>query len=390
MIRITQLLEGTGTVSEVIKYRNTSEVPSRLLAFTDQRRPVVFWNITKRCNLSCTHCYIDAGAPGGNELSREEGQDFLEDLSRMRVPLLMFSGGEPLVHVDFWEYAAFARDRGLKTALSTNGTLITPDVANRLRDLGIEYVGISLDGADAGTHDAIRQQPGSYHRAVQGLRNCIMAGLSTGVRITVTRDNCGEVVRLLDQTREMGVPRFCVYWLVPSGRGGDVYDRQITPAETVRILDALLKKASELHGEGMEILTVDAPQDGIYLLHQMKEMSHPEYNQCLNLLRCRGDSCSAGDRVANVDPYGDVYPCQFMQREELRIGSLRTRKFSDLWNDPENPILIALRHKVNRLKGACGSCIHKELCGGGCRIRAYAQSGDLWAEDPLCSFAIRK
>ena len=386
MIRITQLLQGTGTVSDVLKYRKRAPhgVPSRLVAFTETRRPVVFWNITRRCNLACAHCYIDAGAEGDRELSLEEGRGFIADLAKMKAPLLMFTGGEPLVREDFWELAAFARECGIKTALSTNGTLITPEIAARIKERGIEYVGISLDGAEEITHDTIRNQPGSFRKAVRGLQICAEAGIRTGIRVTITRDNSREVARLIELTRELKVPRFCAYWLVPSGRGKEMYQKQIEPTEALRIFDTLYQKASEMDGEQMEILTVDAPQDGIYLLHKMKETGNPEYEHALTLLRYMGDSCSAGDRVANVDPAGNVYPCQFMQREDLKIGSIRERKFSEIWNDTDNPLLTAFRNKANLLKGKCATCAYKEICGGGCRIRAYTRGGDLWAEDPLC------
>ncbi len=394
MIRITQLLNGTGTVGTALKYRYVEphEVPRPVLAFTETRRPVVFWNMTRKCNLSCTHCYIDAGpdaidrSPQG-ELSTEEAKAFIADLATIKVPLLMFSGGEPLVRPDFWELAEFAKACGLTTAMSTNGTLITRKVAERIRESGIEYVGVSLDGATGGTHDAIRNKPGCFDTSVQALKYCRDAGIKTGIRITVTKDNIDEVAPLIDLAHELKVPRFCVYWLVPSGRGGGMYDKQITVNESSRIFDILFQRAEELKGEGIEFLTVDAPQDGIRLLNKLKESGSGEFENALTLLRCTGDSCSAGDRVANVDPSGTIYPCQFMQREEFRIGNVREQKFSRIWTNAENPVLRAFRQKKSLLTGKCGSCGYKDLCGGGCRIRAYAHYGDLWADDPLCPYS---
>ncbi|MCK9298854.1 MAG: radical SAM protein, partial [Methanoculleus sp.] len=168
MNRITRYLHAAGTVSEVLRHRAAERTPSGVLAFSDIRWPVVFWNITNRCNLLCSHCYIRAG-PGQereNELTTKEGLHLIDDLAAMRVPLLLFSGGEPLIREDFWELAGHAKERGLVTALSTNGTLITPAVARRLRDTGVEYAGVSLDGATAETHDGMRNVPGSFQRAV--------------------------------------------------------------------------------------------------------------------------------------------------------------------------------------------------------------------------------
>ena len=393
MIRITQLVHGKGTVSDALKYRKKPphQVPSRLLAFAETRRPVVFWNITGMCNLACAHCYISAGTVGHNnsrsrELSTEEAKAFIEDLAQMKIPLLLFTGGEPLMRRDFWELTNHATAHGLKTALSTNGTLITHDVAARIKESGIEYVGISLDGATEETHDRIRNQPGCFKKAVQALRNCADIGLKAGIRVTLTRDNYEEIGRLLELSQELQVPRFCVYWLVPSGRGREIYDRQLSPLEAYRIFELLYQRACELDPEQMEILTVDAPQDGIYLLERLKEEGNPEYENALRLLQYTGDSCSAGDRVANVDPSGNVYPCQFAQMDEFKIGNVRERRFSELWKDATNPVLKAFREKTKFLRGKCGSCVYKELCGGGCRIRAFARYGDIWAEDPLCNY----
>ncbi len=388
MIRITQLVHGKGTVSDALKYRRKppDQVPSRLLAFAETRRPVIFWNVTNKCNLACTHCYITAG-PGvdsSHELSLAEAKAFIADLAEMSIPLLLFSGGEPLMRKDFWELAAYATEKGLKTALSTNGTLITKEVAAKIKAAGIEYAGVSLDGANEKTHDAMRNQPGCFKKALQALKNCAEIELKAGIRVTVTRTNYREIGRLLDLSLELNVPRFCVYWLVPSGRGREIYDIQLEPEETARILDLLYQRARDLDPDKMEILTVDAPHDGILLLNKLKEDDSPEYDNALKLLQYTGDSCSAGDRVANVDPTGNVYPCQFAQLDEFKIGNIRERKFSELWNDPDNPVLLRFREKTKYLKGKCGYCEYKDLCGGGCRIRAYAQYGDIWAEDPLC------
>ena len=389
MIRLTRLLHGTGTVSEAIKYRKASpyQVPSRILAFTETRRPVVFWNTTNKCNLSCAHCYISAGPDKQrpDELSSDEAKAFIDDLARIKVPLLMFTGGEPLVRDDFWEILSYATSKAMKTAVSTNGTLITKNVAKKLQDLGVEYVGISLDGAHEETHDNIRNQSGSFKKVIHALKNCVDIDLKCGIRVTTTRDNYTEIPELIELTIKLGVPRFCLYWLVPSGRGREMYlKKQLDQKEITQILDILYNKAKELNPEKLEILTVDAPQDGIYLLNKMREENHPEYENAFKLLSFTGDSCSAGDRVANVDPAGNVYPCQFAQMEKFKIGNIREHKFSEIWNDPVNPILKEFRNKKKLLKDKCGECASKDLCGGGCRIRAYMEFGDIWSQDPFC------
>jgi Fe-coproporphyrin III synthase len=389
MNRITQFVHGKGTVSELLRHRREPRqpVPSGLLAFTELRRPVVFWNMTGRCNLLCSHCYMEAGpeARREDELTTEEAKALIDDLAGLRVPLLLFSGGEPLVRDDFWDLARYAAEKDLTTALSTNGTLITPEVARNLKDVGVEYAGVSLDGASPETHDRMRGVPGSFERALRGLENCVAVGLKCGVRVTVTRENHTEISDLIDLALAAGVPRFCVYWLVPSGRGRELRAAgRLRPAEIREVLDLLYRRARSLDPGVMEFLTVDAPQDAVYLLSTLRREDAPAYASMCTLLEHSGVGCSAGDRVANIDPSGNVYPCQFAQLEELRIGNIRERRFGDLWNDPLNPVLSLFRTKNERVGGTCGGCSYREICGGGCRVRAFAEDGDLWAEDPLC------
>jgi len=387
MNRITSYVHAAGTVSEALRHRAGDRPPSRMLAFSDIRRPVVFWNITNRCNLRCSHCYIRAG-PGQqreDELTTKEGLGLIDDLAGMHVPLLLFSGGEPLLRDDFWDLAGHAKERGLTTALSTNGTLITPAVARRLCDAGVEYVGVSLDGATAETHDRMRNVPGSFDLALSALRNCRSAGLKCGVRVTATQENYTEIPDLIDLSLDAGAERFCVYWLVPSGRGREGYDAlQLRSHEIAGLLDLLFEKAHDVDPAAMEFLTVDAPQDTIYLLKKLQEEDLPRYESMCTLLARAGVGCSAGDRVANIDPSGTVYPCQFAQTDELRVGSIRERPFGAIWNDPENPVLSNFRRKKDLVGGACGRCSYRDTCGGGCRVRALFESGDLRGEDPLC------
>jgi len=391
MIRFTRLLHGKGTVSQAIKHRHSAptDAPTEVLAFTETRRPVIFWNITNKCNLSCHHCYINAGpdAMRENELTTEESKAFIDDVAEMGVPLLLFTGGEPLIRPDFWELASHAKGKGLRTVISTNGTLITKDVAKRLQDIGIQYVGVSLDGADPATHDAIRNQKGAYEGAIQALKNCVEIGLKSGIRVTAHKSNFKEIPEMLEMALDLGVPRFCLYWLVPSGRGIEGYlENQLNKDEIEETLDYLYTKARDLDPEVIEILTVDAPQDGIYLLNRMKEENHPEYENAYKLLSMTGDSCSAGDRVANVDPVGNVYPCQFSQRPDYCVGNIRETTFGEMWNDPENDILNKFRAKKDNLNGICKACSNMDLCGGGCRIRGLNQHGEIWAEDSFCEF----
>ena len=389
MNRITQCMHGRGTVSGVMKHRHKPQcdVPSSLLAFTGMYRPVVFWNLTDRCNLACTHCYSKSG-PGRTtegELTTAEAFDVIDDLADMGVPLILFTGGEPLMRADIWELATHARSRGLKMALSTNGTLITPDIAHRIKKSGIEYAGISMDGAKAETHDRFRNSPGAFEQTIRAFAACKEAGLRCGVRVTLTKENCRELESLVDLALSLSASRFCLYWLVPTGRGSDSYARlQLNRAEVVEALDVLYRKAKETDPAAMEFLTVDAPQDCIHLLASMEKDGSEDLADAKGLLESLKGGCSAGTRVANIDTQGNVYPCQFARADEFLVGNVRDRPFSRIWADGKNLVLSRFREKEARFGGRCGICTYRDLCGGGCRVRAHAVDRDFLAEDPFC------
>jgi len=392
MNRITQCMHGRGTVSGVMKHRHKpqGDVPSTYLAFAGMYRPVVFWNITNRCNLACSHCYSRSG-PGRTtkgELSTTEALGVIDDLAHMGVPLILFTGGEPLMREDIWELARSARNRGLKMALSTNGTLITPEIAHRIKESGIEYAGISLDGATAATHDRFRNSSGAFEKTIAAFAACKTAGLRCGVRVTLTNDNCAELGALVDLSLSLGASRFCLYWLVPAGRGKEAYTRLQLDADAVTAaLDLLYRKAKETDPASMEFLTVDAPQDCVHLLASMERDSSEDLTDARSLLASLQGGCSAGTRVANIDAQGNVWPCQFARSPEFLAGNVRNRPFSAIWADTQNIALSLFRKKGAVFGGRCGSCAWRDLCGGGCRVRAHAAGGDFLAEDPFCFVA---
>lgn len=389
MNRITQCMHGRGTVSGVMHHRHKPQgnVPSNFLAFSGMYRPVVFWNITDRCNLSCTHCYNKSGPDRltAGELTTTEAISVIDDLADMGVPLILFSGGEPLMREDIWDLALHARSRGLKMALSTNGTLIKREVAGRIKECGIEYAGISLDGARAETHDRFRNLPGAFEQTIAGFAACREAGLRCGVRITLTKENCHELEEIVDLAISLGASRFCLYWLVPAGRGIDSYSRlQLDKTEVTDALSLLYKKAKETDPATMEFLTVDAPQDCIHLLASMEKDRSEDLADARKLLESLKGGCSAGTRVANIDAQGNIFPCQFARSPEFLVGNIRSQSFSKLWGDSHNPVLARFREKQARFKGRCLTCSHRDLCGGGCRVRAHAVDGDFFAQDPFC------
>jgi radical SAM protein with 4Fe4S-binding SPASM domain len=336
------------------------------------------WNLTKACNLSCQHCYMDASERARDEMTLEESVSLVDELADLKVPILIFTGGEPLLSRNFYALAFHAREVGLRTVISTNGTLITPEVARLLAEAKIQYVGVSLDSADPKKHDIFRGVAGAHARALEGLKNARDAGLKTGLRITLTRDNWQDVPALLSLALKENIPRFCLYHLVPTGRGAGIADRDVTPEQRRSVIRLLAQAAEELKDENIEILTTDSPMDGAFLMEILKD--DPRREDVRRLLSNAG-GCSTGVKVANINHRGDVHPCHFMP--QVIVGNVRERSFRDIWIDNPSQELLALRDAKSHLKGACGECDYLELCGG-CRQKAYYYNGDLLAEDPTC------
>lgn len=381
MIGCTKLLCGTATVSDVIKHSGQVDVPPQLLQFSDLNRPLVVWNTTNRCNLRCKHCYINAEDHNyEKELSTEEAKALIYDLAEMKAPVLLFSGGEPLIRHDIFELGRLAADQGLRPVISSNGTLINDDVARRIKAAGFQYVGISIDGAPA-THDEFRNKKGAFELALKGLRACANNGVKTGIRFTVNRYNQQDLPEIFNIIEAEKIPRFCMYHLVYAGRGQEMIQMDTSTEEKRSILDYVSKKTLELYNKGVEveILTTDNHADGIYLYNSIKANDPSRAEEVVHLLQMHG-GCSAGTKFANVDPQGNVHPCQFWQ--DYTVGNVRELPFSKIWTS-DDELMVKLREKDQHVKGKCGDCDYKKLCGG-CRIRARAVHGDLWAEDPAC------
>ncbi len=381
MIGVTKMVCGTATVSEVLTYgRDSSRVPARLIQFSQDDLPVTVWNVTGACNLECVHCYASATKrPGKGELTFEEGKELIDDLAEMKVPVLLFSGGEPLIRHDIFDLIRYASDSGIRCSISTNGTLITPEVAEKLKKSGAVYVGVSIDGLPD-TNDKFRGGKNAFNRAIEGLENAKEAGINTGIRFTVTRYNYGEVPEIIDLLIEKEIPRFCLYHLVPSGRAS--FKDDITPSERRALVDYLFQKTIELHDDGIntEILTVDNPADGVYIYLKLRELDPDLADSALQLLKYRGGD-NSGRKIADIDMYGNVHPNQFWW--DYTVGNIRERKFSEMWLSPDDELIIKLRNKSDYLRGEkCGRCRFKEICGG-FRLRAL-RAGDLWGDDPDC------
>lgn len=379
MIGLSKMVGGEITVSEKLTYGSREKIPKKLVEASKKPIPVTVWNTTSRCNLKCVHCYADAGEKKRGELTTEEALSFIDDLANIKVPVLLLSGGEPLMREDIFEIVEFAKSKGLYVSLSTNGTLIDDDTAKKLAELKVDYVGVSLDGLPE-TNDRFRGLKGAFERALQGIENAMDAGLLTGIRFTVTKFNLKEIPDVIDILLEHKVPRFCLYHLVPSGRAD--FEIDISFQERRELMDWLFNKALELRDsrEKIELLTTDNPADGVFFYLKLKELDEGLAEDAFEFLKYRGGD-SSGFRIADVDMFGNVHPNQFWF--DYTVGNIREKKFSEIWLNPEDELLVKLRNKLQYIRGErCGKCRFKEVCGG-FRLRAL-RAGDLWGDDPSC------
>lgn len=344
------------------------------------------WNITSRCNLNCQHCYFLAQqTKNRQELSYKEAERFIADLSLLKVPVLLFSGGEPLLREDIFELAKFARGKRIRTALSTNGTLITQETAKRIKETGFSYVGISLDGEEK-TNDWFRNKSGAFTLALAGIRNCKSIGLKVGLRFTLTKYNFKDLSNMFGLAERENVERFCIYHLVYTGRGSNLKENDLSHEETKQVLEFIWQKTLDFKQRNLktEVLTVDNHADGVWIYLRLKRVNPQHACRVLELLKGQGGN-NSGIKVICVDDCGRVFPDQFWRT--YLLGDLRQRKFSDIWQDKDNGLMEALRNRKPLLKGRCQKCNYLKLCNGNFRARAEAVSGDSWAQDPACYLA---
>ena len=388
MINISKLYCGEVTPGDRIRYgqgspsdRQGESVPRQ----ASQRRPIVVWNITRACNLKCVHCYNDSGnRPAEDELTTREAGEVLRDLAGFDVPSVLFSGGEPLMRRDLFELLDRARELGLRTVISTNGTLITTDVAERIKQCGVSYAGISLDGIGQ-TNDDFRGVNGAFDQAVRGIRNCRDAGIRVGLRLTLTRRNVEDLNGLFDFLEAEGIDRSCFYHLVPSGRGSGLADEVLTHAQSRETVEAILSRTKHLKeaGKRTDILTVDNHVDGVYLYLKLLKEDRDRAEEVWKLLCWNGGGMySSGVGIGCIDFHGKVHPDQFWWHYDL--GDVRKKPFSRIWTDTSDPLLRGLKNRRKYIKGRCRVCKFFEGCGGSLRVRADLYFGDPWAPDPAC------
>jgi Fe-coproporphyrin III synthase len=385
MIGISKLYCGAVEASDPLRYgRDSGKLPSHLLQFSKDKKPVVVWNTTKRCNLKCVHCYAFAEGEGERkgELTTEEGKKLLDDLAAFGAPVILFSGGEPLLREDLPELIDYAVKKGMRAVISTNGTLITEEKARIFSKFSLSYIGVSIDGI-GDVNDSFRGVKGAFDKAITGIRNAKAAGIKVGLRFTINKRNYKEIPAVFDLIEKEKIERVCFYHLVYAGRGSKLIDEDLSHEETRKTVDYILERtqASFDKGNPLEVLTVDNHADGPYIyLRLLKE--NPARAQEVYELLMMNEGNASGVGIGCIDEAGNVHADQFWRHHTF--GNVRQRPFSEIWMDTADPLMARLKEKKRHVKGRCARCRWLPICGGNFRVRAEAKTGDLWAEDPQC------
>ncbi len=345
--------------------------------------PVVIWNLIRRCNLACLHCYTNSyDQHFSGELNTEEVFTVMQNLKDFHVPVLILSGGEPLLRSDFFQIAERARDMGFYVGLSTNGTFINHENIEKIKEMDFDYVGISLDGIGA-THDRFRRKEGAYAGALNGIRLCKELGIKVGIRYTLTQENGEDFSKLLDLMYEENIDKFYFSHLNYSGRGNRNRGEDAHFHKTKEAMNLLFEKAyqSVVAGDGKEFVTGNNDADGVYLLHWTQERFPDKVNHLRQHLRNWGGN-STGINIANIDNLGNVHPDSFFW--DYNLGNVRERKFSDIWQDTTDPLMFGLKQEPRKIEGRCSQCQYFDVCNGNTRVRAFQVHKNPWAEDPGC------
>jgi radical SAM protein with 4Fe4S-binding SPASM domain len=366
-------------VTSISKLIFGGDEPNDRLRYAEgaHRRPIVVWNVTPKCNLACEHCYAAERGGADAVLDTGEAKRVIDDLAEWKVPVLLFSGGEPFCREDIRELAEYAKGKGLRVTFSTNGTLIDDNAADWLASLGTGYVGISIDGTEE-MHDRFRRKAGAYAASVAAIRRLVARGVKVGLRLTVTRMNAAAIPDVFRLMRDENVPRICIYHLVYTGRGEALVANDLDAAERRAMMDSVIAETEKAFAEGrrIEVLTVDNHCDGPYVY--LKRPSE----RVMGLLRLNGGN-SSGEGIACISWDGTVYPDQFWRNRP--VGNVQERPFSEIWGNPSPDSLLGMmRRKKELVKGRCRACRWLDVCGGNFRARGEAATGDIWGEDPSC------
>jgi len=353
--------------------------------FTPGAPLLVVWDFTYKCNLKCKHCYSSSGKPKTSEMTTEEALETVKKLAEADVSVVAFSGGEPLIRKDFFQVAKAAHDYGMYVAIATNATLITREVARRLKESGVSYAQISLDGATAKTHDSFRGVSGAFDQTIKGIENCIEEGLFVEVATTITKHNYKELREIIELCRKMKVPWLMIYNFVPTGRGKEIIELDLTPSEREKVLRELvtltymqseLTFLSTAPQYARVSLQIAEEAKGGKLIMPTHFCNLPATSEVMRIADFIG-GCGAGRMYCSLKPDGSIQPCVFLP---IKVGNILKDDFEELWEN--NKVFNDLRDR-EKLKGTCRNCDYKYVCGG-CRARAYAYFGDYLAPDPGC------
>lgn len=337
---------------------------------------LIAWEFTKSCNLSCAHCRGSSTSKmDKDELSTGESKRFIDEIANFGKPILILSGGEPLVRSDIFEIASYGTHKGLRVVMATNGTMVTSNIAEKLKQSGIQRVSISIDGATTRTHDEFRGMPGAFEGALNGIEIFKNTGIGIQINTTITKRNIKEIPDIFEFAKNIGSDALHIFMLVPTGRGKEIEEDEIPPEEYEEILNWFYEKQKS---SPIQLKATCAPHYfRIALQRAQKEGENPPFkNEGYNAMT-RG--CLGGTGFCFVSSKGEVHPCGYLP---ALAGNIRNEKFEEIWN--YSKVFNDLRD-VTKLKGKCGICEYKNICGG-CRARAYAGTGDYMDEEPYCIY----
>jgi len=345
--------------------------------------PVVIWNLIRRCNLTCKHCYsISTDKDFAGELSTQEIFTVMDSLKEFSVPVLILSGGEPLLRPDIFEISKRAKLMGFYVGLSTNGTIIDESNIEAIAKIGYDYVGISIDGIRK-THDEFRRKQGAFDASMHGIRLCQEQRIKVGMRFTLTKDNANELPELLNIMEQEQVNKFYLSHLNYAGRGNKNRMNDVVHPLTRKAMD-LLFDTSWQHinaGRQYEFVTGNNDADGVYLLYWIKKHFPDKLQHMHDKLALWGGN-SSGVNISNIDNLGNVHPDTFWWDHNL--GNVKQRAFSEIWQDRTDPLMAGLNTLPRPVQGRCGKCNYLDVCGGNTRVRAFQLTGNFWSEDPAC------
>ncbi len=395
MINISKLYCGLPGQSDELRYGRAAGYPrpKKALLAAESTGPVVVYNCTQKCNLDCLHCYNpSSNADAKNELSTDDAVKLLSQLAEAKCPVVLFSGGEPLLRDDIFILLAAAKRFGLQSVISSNGTVIDTAVALHLAQLDVSYVGVSIDGNEK-FHDKFRRKKWSYKAAEAGIENCRNAGIKTGLRFTITKANSEQIPGVFESAATMGIKRLCFYHLIRSGRAKQLEDYIPTPEQTRQVMDTIIEQTTHYVKQGLvdEVLTVGNHPDGPYLLVKMKQEKNKRYKKAKQLLRAAGGN-KTGKKIACIGPDGRVHADQFWQNYSL--GNVKEKHFMEIWENPKEPVLKKLRSKDNEepkhgkkrafVDPRCRECKWFELCKGNFRFLGPEADDKHWVNEPAC------